>query len=176
MRGNLQPGAARHIVVMGVSGCGKSTIAQSLAQRLGWEFAEADQFHPQANIDKMTSGIPLTDEDRWPWLRALAAWIGEQEAAGKTSVITCSALRRVYRDMLREGAPGVVFAHLQGGANVISERMSGRSGHFMPPELLDSQLETLEPLQEDEPGVQLDVRLSPEEIVEEALLRLGLDG
>lgn len=175
MEGNPAAGVARHVVVMGVSGCGKSTIAEALARRLGWEFAEADLLHPQANIDKMASGTPLTDEDRWPWLRTLASWIGEQDAANRRTVIACSALRRVYRDLLREGAPGVVFVHLDGGAEGISERMSGRSGHFMPPALLNSQVATLEPLQDDEPGARLDVTLAPEELVEETLRRLGLD-
>lgn len=172
---DLSAGVARHVVVMGVSGCGKSTIAESLAERLGWEFAEADEFHPQANIDKMASGAPLTEEDRGPWLRILASWIGEQDAAGRRTVMACSALRKVHRDILRGGAPGVVFAHLDSSAEAIGERISGRSGHFMPPSLLASQIATLEPLQDEEPGLRLDARRSPEELVGQTRRQLGLD-
>lgn len=167
---------ARHVVVMGVSGCGKSTIAEALAQRLGWEFAEADLFHPKANIDKMTDGVPLAEEDRWPWLEALASWIGEKDAAGRRTVMACSALRKAHRDILRDGAPGVVFAHLDSSAEAIGERLSDRRGHFMPPALLASQLATLEPLQDEEPGLRLDASRSPEELVEQTIRRLALGG
>jgi len=165
--------APRHVVVMGVSGSGKSTVAGMLRERTGWSFAEADEFHPQANIDKMTAGTPLTDEDRLPWLKALAAWMAEQGREGRSSIITCSALKRSYRDLLRE-AGVVTFAHLDGTEDVLSGRMSGRSGHFMPPSLLRSQLDTLEALEEDEHGLVLDIRRPPEELTAEILARLGV--
>lgn len=159
----------RHIVVMGVSGCGKSLVGEALAERLGRPFAEADDFHPPANIAKMESGHALTDEDRWPWLRSLGAWMAEQESAGQQSVITCSALRRVYRDLLRESVDGVAFVHLHGDMELIAERMGKRAGHFMPTSLLQSQFDTLEPLEADEEGVVLDIAASPEELVEQAV-------
>ncbi|GAB48202.1 gluconokinase [Mobilicoccus pelagius] len=163
----------RHVVVMGVSGSGKSTVAGMLRERTGWEFAEADDCHPQANIDKMAAGTPLTDEDRLPWLKALAAWMAERGRGGRSSIITCSALKRSYRDLLRE-AGDVTFAHLDGTEDVLSGRMSGRSGHFMPSSLLRSQLDTLEALGRDERGLVLDVRRSPEDITEEILRHLDL--
>lgn len=157
-----------HIVVMGVSGSGKTTIAAELSRRLGWLLAEADEFHPQANIDKMSAGIPLTDEDRWPWLRTIRDWMAAAQARGESTVVTCSALKRSYRDLLSE-AGGVVFLDLEGAAELIAERMKHRSGHFMPPALLESQLATLEPLEPDENGVRISVNLSPEEIASEFL-------
>jgi gluconokinase len=165
---------ATALVVMGVSGSGKSTIARLLADRLGWEFAEADEFHPPANITKMTAGTPLTDEDRWPWLRSIAAWMTERAEAGADVVVTCSALRRVYRDVLREAGSDVRFVHVAGSKELIAGRMASRSGHFMPPSLLESQIATLEPLEDDEDGVVVDLADPPERIVEEALTRLGL--
>jgi gluconokinase len=140
------------IVVMGVSGSGKSTVAAGLVERLGWDFAEGDDFHPPENVEKMRSGHPLTDEDRWPWLRRIADWIGEQERAGRSCIVTSSALKRSYRDLLRDGHPSVWFAYVAVDAELIRERMEHRSGHYMPVSLLDSQLATLEPLQDDEPG------------------------
>src|SRR3954452_16740440 len=140
------------IVVMGVSGAGKSTVAAELVKRLGWDFAEGDEFHPPENVEKMRAGIPLDDEDRWPWLRRLAEWIGEHEAAGANAVVTCSALKRAYRDLLRDGHPSVWFAHVDVPREVLAERLAQRKGHFMPPSLLDSQLATLERLGEGEPG------------------------
>ncbi|MDS0134978.1 MULTISPECIES: gluconokinase [unclassified Amycolatopsis] len=155
------------IVVMGVSGSGKTTIGTALAEALGVEYAEADTFHPKANIDKMTAGTPLTDEDRAPWLEAIAAWIREHQATG--GVVTSSALKRRYRDVLRTGGD-VWFAHLQVDRAQLAERMKTRKGHFMPVSLLDSQLADLEPLQPDEAGVVLDnSRGTPEEITEAAL-------
>ncbi|MDO5504467.1 MAG: gluconokinase [Actinomycetia bacterium] len=160
---------------MGVSGSGKSTVAEALAPRLGWVLGEADDFHPPENVARMEQGIALTSEDRWPWLHALAEWIGAHDAAGTSTVLACSALRRSYRDVLRSGvrsdpvagaADGVGFVHLVGPTEVLASRMSGREGHFMPAELLRSQLETLEPLESDEVGVVLDIRSSPEELVE----------
>lgn len=161
--------ATRQVIVMGVSGSGKSTIAEGIAERTGWTFAEADEFHPKANIAKMEAGVPLTDEDRWPWLEALGAWMREQSAAGTSTVITCSALRRPYRDLLRTGLDSLDFIHLDGPADVIRERMGSRKGHFMPPELLQSQLDTLEALEADESGVVLDIRGTPDELVDEAV-------
>lgn len=158
------PGVPVHVVVMGVSGTGKSTIGEAVAQALGWPFAEGDDYHPQANVDKMASGMPLTDEDRWPWLRLLADWVREKDAAGRSTVMTCSSLRRSYRDLLREGAPGLYFVHLVGTSSLLLERMENREDHFMPPELLESQLDTLEPLEEDERGVLIDVANPPERI------------
>ncbi len=157
------------IVVMGVSGSGKSTVAAGLVDRLGWEFAEGDEFHPPANVEKMRSGRPLDDDDRWPWLRRLADWIGEHEQAGRSVVVTCSALRRSYRDLLRDGHPSVWFAHVTADADLIRDRMQRRTGHYMPASLLDSQLATLEPLQPDEPGASISGAGRPDEVVAELL-------
>jgi gluconokinase len=166
-----EPGQARTttLVVMGVSGSGKSTVAAELVKRLGWEFAEGDDFHPPENVAKMRAGRPLDDEDRWPWLRALADWIGEHERAGRSVVVTCSALKRSYRDLLREGHPSVWFAHVTADAGMIRERMENRTGHYMPASLLDSQLDTLEPLQDDEPGARASGSGSPGTVVDELL-------
>lgn len=138
------------VVVMGVSGSGKTTVGTGLAEVLGVPYADADDFHPPENVAKMTSGVPLTDEDRRPWLDAIADWLEERDGHG--GVVTCSALKRRYRDRLREAAPGLFFVHLNGSAELISSRMSTRKGHFMPPQLLKSQIDTLEPLEEDEAG------------------------
>jgi len=154
------------IVVMGVSGSGKTTVGTALAETLGVEYAEADAFHPQANIDKMSSGVPLTDEDRAPWLEAIAAWIREHQATG--GVVTSSALKRRYRDVLRSGGDAW-FAHLDGDREILTERMKTRSGHFMPVSLLDSQLADLEPLQPDEHGEVFDIRRRPEDVTQAAL-------
>jgi gluconokinase len=161
------------VVVMGVSGSGKSTVAAELAERLGWAFAEGDDFHPAENVAKMRAGIPLDDDDRWPWLRALAAGIGEHEQAGRGDVVTCSALKRAYRDLLRDGHPSVWFAHVAVDADSLRERVEKRSGHYMPPSLLDSQLATLEPLQDDEPGVTVSGARSPEAAVDQILATLN---
>jgi gluconokinase len=140
------------VVVMGVSGTGKATIGSALARQEGWEFAEGDQFHPPANVAKMAQGTPLDDDDRWPWLQAIADWIGEQEAAGTNSVVACSALKRSYRDLLCDGHPSVWFAHLTAPDAELERRMRNRAGHYMPASLLPSQLATLQPLEPDEPG------------------------
>ncbi|NYF98037.1 gluconokinase [Janibacter cremeus] len=167
-----------HVVVMGVSGSGKSTVAEGVAERLGWTFAEADEFHPQSNIDKMARGIPLDDRDRAPWLRDLGGWMAEHAAAEDDTVITCSALKRSYRDVLRRdvaalaGGHRVVFVHVHGPFEVIAGRMEGRRGHFMPESLLQSQFDTLEDLEPDEHGFVLDVRHSPQELVTEAVERI----
>jgi gluconokinase len=158
-----------HFVFMGVSGSGKTTAAERVAHELGLPFAEADAFHPRANIDKMAAGIPLTDDDRWPWLRELAGWISAHEALGESTVMACSALKRSYRDLLREGAPGVHFLHMHGPEEVIWERIAAREDHFMPPALLRSQLETLQRLDPDEAGLELDVRGDLDALNAEAL-------
>ncbi|MFC7485997.1 gluconokinase [Knoellia sp. CPCC 206453] len=164
----------RHVVVMGVSGSGKTTIARGVAEATGLEFAEADAFHSAANIATMERGIPLTDEDRWPWLRSLAAWMDAKADDGISTIITCSALKRTYRDVLREGPPSVDFLHLDGPAEVIKGRMSKREGHFMPASLLQSQIDTLEALEPGESGMVLDLGQRPEELIERALAWLDI--
>jgi len=149
------------IVVMGVAGSCKTTVGRALAAALGVEYAEADEFHPQANIDKMSAGTPLTDADRAPWLAAIADWIREREHG----VVTSSALKRRYRDVLRSGGD-VWFAHLGGDRETLAARMRARTDHFMPVSLLDSQLADLEPLQPDEPGRVFDIARPPEDLVE----------
>jgi len=158
-----------HFVFMGVSGSGKTSVAERIAARLELPFAEADAFHPEANISKMSAGVPLTDEDRWPWLTELADWIAAHEVLGESTVMACSALRRSYRDVLRRGAPGVHFVHMHGTEEVIWERIEAREDHFMPPALLRSQLETLERLGPDEEGLELDVRGDLDELSAQAL-------
>ena len=167
------PPGTTTVVVMGVSGSGKSTVAEGLVERLGWEFAEGDDFHPPANVAKMSSGQPLDDGDRWPWLRLLADWIGERERAGRSVVVTCSALKRSYRDLLRDGHPSVWFAHVTVDADLLRERVSGRTGHYMPVSLLESQLAALEALQDDEPGAPISGAGAPEVVVDELLAVLA---
>lgn len=157
---------------MGVSGSGKSTVAGLLAERLGWDFAEGDEMHPPANVAKMQAGRPLTDEDRAPWLATVRAWIDGQIAAGRSGVVTCSALKRSYRDVLR--APDVRFVHLSGPESLLAQRIGARSGHFMPSGLLRSQLDALEPLQPDEAGIVVDIAAPPAEQVDEIVRRLGV--
>ncbi|MEU5276645.1 gluconokinase [Streptomyces asoensis] len=159
------------VVVMGVAGTGKTTIGPLLAARLGVPYAEGDDFHPQANIAKMSAGTPLEDADRWPWLDAIGAWADER--AGLGGAVSCSALKRSYRDRLRAAAPSVVFVHLSGDRQLIEDRMAHRQGHFMPTALLDSQFATLQPLQADEAGVVVDVSGSPEAITERAVAALA---
>jgi gluconokinase len=153
------------IVVMGVSGAGKSTVGQLIAERLGCPFRDADSFHPPANIAKMSSGQPLTDEDRWPWLAAIAAWIAEHRAAGTTCVVTCSALKRVYRDIVTDHQRADVrLVHLVGSFDLIAARLAARKGHFMPPALLKSQFDALEPPAADEHVITVSIDTTPEEI------------
>jgi gluconokinase len=155
---------------MGVTGSGKSTVGGALAARLGVPFADADDFHSPANIAKMSAGIPLDDADRLPWLRSIGDWLHEHVRTG--AVVGCSALRRVYRDLLRETAPTVRFLHLDGDVEVIRRRVSERPGHFMPESLVASQFATLEPLGPDEPGLVADLSLPVTELVELAATSL----
>jgi gluconokinase len=156
------------LIAMGVSGCGKTTIGEMLAERLNCDFADADSFHSQANKDKMHKGIPLTDEDRWPWLKAIRASIVEKQADGTTHVYACSALKRVYRDILREGDKDVTFVYLKGTPELLKERIKTRKGHFFDPALLQSQLDTLEPPGPDE-AIEVDIALPPSQIVDQVL-------
>jgi carbohydrate kinase (thermoresistant glucokinase family) len=155
------------VVAMGVSGSGKSTIGALVAAALGVTFVDGDSLHPLANIEKMAAGIPLTDEDRWPWLARVGQSLAQMEDTG--GVVACSALRRAYRDAIRVEAPGVVFLLLHGSRDVLSRRLEGRSGHFMPITLLDSQLATLEPLEPDERNVVVDIDASVPEVVSAAV-------
>ena len=161
------------MVVVGVSGSGKTTVAQALARRTGWRFVEGDDAHPPANVEKMRAGQPLDDADRRPWLRELARRIGVHEAAGQSVVVTCSALKRAYRDLLADGHPSVVFAHVDVPRELLVQRLADRTGHYMPPSLLQSQLDALEPLQPGEPGVVLDGAASPDDVVARLLVALG---
>jgi gluconokinase len=166
---------AQHPVleIMGVSGSGKSTVAGLVASRLGWNLAEGDDLHPPANVAKMHSGQPLTDDDRWPWLESIADWIRAHTASGIPGVITCSALKKRYRDVLR--GEGVVFVFLEGTKDRISDRLASRHGHFMPPALLASQFEALEAPTEDENFISLCVTATPAEEAQEVIDRLGLE-
>lgn len=157
---------ARRWVVMGVSGCGKSEIGRRLALRLGVPFAEGDADHPPANVAKMSAGIALDDDDRRDWLLALQGRLRAAAQQGQGLVLSCSALKRRYRDVLRAGDAEVVFVHLSGAREVLAARMAARPGHFMPPALLDSQFAALEPLQPDEHGLLLDIAMAPEAMVE----------
>jgi gluconokinase len=160
------------LIVMGVSGSGKSTIAEALAARLGWRFEDGDAFHPQSNVDKMSAGHPLTDDDRWPWLQAIADEIDKVEAAGGRLVIACSALKRVYRDVLVHGRGDVRIVYLDGSKDLIGRRMQSRKGHFMPPTLLDSQFKTLEPPSPDEDPVIVSIDASVDHIVDAIVEKL----
>lgn len=163
-----------HVVVMGVSGSGKSTVAKGISTVTGWEFAEGDAFHSDANVAKMKAGEALTDEDRWPWLEAIGAWISSKEQAGESAVITCSALRRAYRDVLRKDRPHVRFLHLTAPSELIRDRVEHRPGHYMPASLLPSQLATLEPLEPDEPGIAISNEGTAAVVLDRALSALGV--
>lgn len=164
----------RVIVLMGVSGCGKSTTGKRLASALDWPFRDADTFHPQANIEKMAGGIPLDDSDRAPWLAAIAAWIDAHRANGTCGVVSCSALRRRYREVLIGDRPDVGLVYLKGSLALIGDRLSRRRGHFMPPALLKSQFATLEEPGFDERALQVPVRLPPKRVVERIVTGFGL--
>jgi gluconokinase len=162
------------LIVMGVSGSGKTTVGERLAARLGWRYADADTFHPASNVAKMSAGHPLTDEDRWPWLKAIAAEIEHVCEAGSRVVIGCSALKRAYRDILVNGRDDVRIIYLDGTSALIAERLSQRKGHFMPAALLASQFGALEPPSADEHPVTVSIDGSADAIVENILLQLNL--
>jgi gluconokinase len=160
------------LVLMGVSGSGKSTVARILANRLGWDFEEGDDLHPQANVAKMHAGRPLDDADRWPWLELVADWIRERTTAGRPGVITCSALKRRYRDVLR--GDSVIFVLLDGTHDQITQRLAARHGHFMPPILLDSQFATLERPDPDEHALVINIGPSAAALADEIGEKLNL--
>jgi gluconokinase len=162
-------------VVMGVSGCGKSTIASLLARRLNWIYQDGDGFHPQSNIRKMHAGEPLTDEDRWPWLHGIAAWIDATRRVGNHGTVACSALKRAYRDILVGERRDVRIVYLKGERDLIARRLAARNEHFMPSSLLDSQFAALEEPQLDEHPIVVSIVPHPREIVEEIIKRLGVD-
>jgi gluconokinase len=162
--------APRRWVVMGVSGSGKSAIGTALAAALAVPFIEGDAFHPAANVAKMSAGMPLDDHDRSAWLLLLQAKIGAAREDGTGLVVSCSALKRRYRDLLRAADPALYFVHLDGAPELIATRLRNRAGHFMPPALLESQLRDLEPLQADEAGLRLDVAATPAQLLEQILV------
>jgi gluconokinase len=155
------------IIVMGVASSGKTTVAAGLAKRLGWTFRDADSFHPPANVAKMSAGIPLADADRWPWLDAIVAWMNERSDAGEPAVVTCSALKRGYRDRLRTSRADIRLVHLHGPKELLAARIAARQAHFMPPALLDSQFATLEMPAPDEHAYRVSVEAPPEDIMAE---------
>jgi carbohydrate kinase (thermoresistant glucokinase family) len=163
------------IVVMGVSGSGKSTIASMLAQRLHWVYEDADWFHPKSNIEKMHHGEPLNDEDRWPWLRAIAEWIDATRRAGGHGVVACSALKRAYRDVLIGDRRDVRLVFLKGDRDLIARRIAARADHFMPSTLLESQFATLQEPQADERQIVASIVPHPREIVEAIVRELGVE-
>jgi gluconokinase len=163
------------LIVMGVSGSGKSTIADELAERLGWRSEDGDRFHPASNIAKMSAGHPLTDEDRWPWLQAIADEIDRLCKAGERAVIACSALKRTYRDILVHGRGDVRIVYLDGSQALIADRLAKRKGHFMPAGLLDSQFKTLEPPTKDENPLTVSIDASAAAIVDDIVRQLGIE-
>jgi gluconokinase len=168
-------GTACALVVMGVSGSGKSTIADQLAERLGWRFEDGDRFHPASNVAKMSAGHPLTDEDRWPWLQAIADEIDRVCQTGEPAVIACSALKRAYRDILVHGRGDVRIVYLKGTQALIADRLAVRKNHFMPSGLLDSQFKTLEPPAASENPVTVSIDGSVDAIVDDIVRQLGLN-
>ncbi|MEX3931479.1 gluconokinase [Paraburkholderia phymatum] len=161
------------LIAMGVSGAGKTRIGELLAERLNCSFTDGDAFHSAANKEKMHRGIPLTDEDRWPWLRTIRAAIEEKQQAHETAVFTCSSLKRSYRDILRNGDKDVCFVYLKGTRELLAQRLQTRTGHFFDPSLLQSQLDTLEEPGEDE-AITVGIELTPEQIVDETLAKIKL--
>jgi len=168
------PSSLHALIVMGVAGSGKTTIAEALAARIGWTFKDGDLFHPPSNVEKMRSGHPLSDEDRWPWLRAIADEIDRTREAGGHIIIACSALKRVYRDILIGSRRGVALIYLKGSRDLIGQRLRERRGHFMPPELLDSQFATLEEPDAGERAIVADVAPTVDAIVDDILSQLRL--
>lgn len=162
------------VVFMGVCGSGKTTVAKQFAQRMSWPFAEADDFHSSANVAKMASGTPLTDDDRWPWLNSLRDWINREVAEGYNIVMTCSALKKAYRDVLREANADVYFIELTGTREVLMSRLINRKDHYMPAKLLDSQLAILESLSDDELGFKVDINHTTSEIVDNVVTLMKL--
>ena len=162
------------VVLMGVAGVGKSSVMEALAKRLSWPTLEGDSLHPPGNVAKMAAGTPLTDDDRAPWLEAVARWIGDRERERSSSIVTCSALRRPYRDVLRRGHPSVWFVHLIAPVAELEARIGKRKGHFMPSSMLASQLATLEPLGRDEPGSTVDATPAPAVIAAQIIAALRL--
>jgi gluconokinase len=160
------------LIVMGVSGSGKSTIAEGLAHRLGWRFEDGDGFHPKSNVEKMSAGHPLTDDDRWPWLQAIADEIDRVSIAGECVVVACSALKRAYRDMLVHGRDDIRIVYLDGSKELIRSRMNARKDHFMPPTLLDSQFKTLEPPSADEKPITVSIDASVDSIIDAIVAQL----
>ena len=160
------------LVIMGVSGSGKTTIAKGLAKRLGWQYQEGDDLHPASNVEKMKSGTPLTDADRLPWLKKIAEKIDEWRAKGISGVVTCSALKRAYRDIIAGGRPDVVIVYPKGSKELIADRMAHRHGHFMPASLLDSQFKILEEPSPDENSITVSVDQTPDRIDDEIVRRL----
>lgn len=160
------------LIAMGVSGAGKSRIGEMLAERLSCSYTDGDAFHSAANKEKMHNGIPLTDDDRWPWLRTIRAAIEEKQRAGETAVFTCSSLKRSYRDVLRGTDTDVRFVYLKGSFEVLHERLKSRTGHFFDPSLLKSQLDTLEEPGPDE-AIEVGIELTPEQIVDEVMVKIG---
>ena len=157
------------VVVMGVAGCGKTTVGEALARILRWRFQEGDALHPPANVAKMAGGTPLTDEDRWPWLATIADVMATWRSAGQSGVVTCSALKRAYRDALRRGQTDVRILHLAGTRDLIASRLATRRGHFMPATLLDSQYAALEPPGPEEATLTQNIALPPEHLAAQAV-------
>ena len=162
------------LVLMGVSGCGKTTVARILSERLHWAFEEGDALHPAANVAKMAAGHPLDDTDRAPWLAEVADWVDARLDAGESGVITCSALKRSYRALIDRRGVRVEFVYLHGSRELIALRLAGRQGHFMPSTLLDSQFATLEEPGPDEPAIRVEIGESPEAIADDIVAALGL--
>jgi gluconokinase/6-phosphogluconolactonase len=169
---NLTSELPSALVIMGVSGSGKSTIGEALSQRLGWHYEDGDSFHPPANVAKMSAGQPLTDEDRWPWLKAIAAEIERCRQAGEHIIIACSALKKAYRDILVHGRNDIRMVYLNGSHALVADRLGHRKGHFMPPGLLDSQFATLEPPSPEERPITVSIDAPIEVIVDRVLEQL----